>query len=217
VRDPWGLNERLFARYYPIVAGWSEAGGQRETRQRLLTEARGRTLEIGAGNGYNLPHFTDAVTELVVTEPSRHMLAALHDQLEAEPPPVGGWEIVAASAEELPFDDASFDTVVASFVHCTIPDPPAALQEIARVLKPEGRYLFMEHVRAREGTFLARVQDAVELPHRYLAAGCYPNRRTQELLDASPLRVVRIEHGRMPRSSPTVRPVIHGIASRRDP
>lgn len=214
MRDPWGLNERLFAKYYPILVGWSEAAGQRETRRKLLADARGRTLEIGAGNGLNVPHYTAAVTELIVTEPSPHMLAALHDQLRDEPPPVENWKVVAASAEDLPFEDASFDTVVASFVHCTVPDPALALQEIARVLKADGRYLFMEHVRARDGSFLARFQDAVELPHRYIAAGCYPNRRTEDLLDASPLRVSRIEHGRLPRSFPTVRPVIHGIASR---
>jgi ubiquinone/menaquinone biosynthesis C-methylase UbiE len=212
VRDPWGLNERLFAKYYPIVAGWSEAAGQRETRRKLLTEAHGRTLEIGAGTGYNLPHYPATVTQLVLSEPSPHMLTALGDELRADRPAVGSWQLMAADATQLPFDTASFDTVVASFVHCTIADPAAALREIARVLKPDGRYLFMEHVRARDGTLLARVQDVVELPHRYLAAGCYPNRRTAELLDASPLRVVRIEHGRMPRSMPTVRPVIHGIA-----
>jgi SAM-dependent methyltransferase len=215
VRDPWGLNERLFARYYPIVAGWSEAAGQSETRRKLLSEARGRTLEIGAGNGYNSPHYPATVTQLVLTEPSPHMLTALDEQLRADDPAVGSWQLMAADATRLPFDDGSFDTVVASFVHCTIPSPATALGEIARVLKPDGRYLFMEHVRAREGTLLARIQDAVELPHRYLAAGCHPNRRTAELLDASPLNVVRIEHGRMPRSSPTVRPVIHGIAEPR--
>ena len=215
MRDPLGLNERLFAKVYPIVVGWSENAGQRETRRRLLAEARGRTLEIGAGNGYNVPHYTTAVTELVITEPSPHMLAALADQLADEPPAVKRWEMLPADALRLPFQDASFDTVVAGFVHCTIPDPSAALREIARVLRPDGEYLFLEHVRARDGSWLGRLQDAVEVPHRYLAAGCYPNRRTAELLDASPLEVVRIEHGRMPRSSPTVRPVIHGIARRR--
>src|SRR5690349_19745369 len=70
VRDPLGLNERFFAWYYPKVVGVAERAGQAETRRELLSDARGRTLEIGAGSGFNLPHYTAAVTELVLPEPS---------------------------------------------------------------------------------------------------------------------------------------------------
>lgn len=178
MRDSLGLNDRFFAFYYPRLVGLSERAGQAEVRRDLLSEARGRTLEIGAGNGFNLPHYPAGVTELVVTEPSPPMLALLRDQLDASPPPVGGWELVEAGAESLPFDGAGFDTVVGGFILCSIPDPAAALAEIARVLRPGGRYLFLEHVHAGEGTALGRFQDLVELPHRYLAAGCHPNRRT---------------------------------------
>jgi ubiquinone/menaquinone biosynthesis C-methylase UbiE len=212
MRDPRGLNERLFALWYPIVVERSERAGQRETRRELLARASGRTLEVGAGSGLNLPHYTAAVTELVVSEPSPHMLAHLRSELAAHAPPVGSWKLVQAGGEELPFEDSSFDTVVATYVLCTVPDPPRALAEIARVLKPQGRYLFLEHVHAGEGTLLGRVQDLVEVPHRYVAAGCYPNRRTERLLEQSPLRVERLEHGSQPKSSPTVRPTIIGSA-----
>lgn len=213
MRDPWGLNERAFARWYPVVIGWSENAGQRAVRAELIAAARGRTVEIGAGSGYNLPHYTSAVTELVVTEPSPHMLEHLRARLRDEPPPVGSWELVQTGAEALPFDDDSFDTVTAAFVHCTIPDPPAALGEIARVLRPGGQYLFFEHVRAPDNRVLARFQDLVEVPHTYLAAGCHPNRRMERLLAESLLTVQSLEHGRMPRSSPTVRPTVRGIAT----
>jgi ubiquinone/menaquinone biosynthesis C-methylase UbiE len=212
MRDPVGLNERLFALWYPLVCGLSERGGQRETRAKLVSQARGRTLEIGAGSGVNLPHYTATVSELVVTEPSPHMLRHLRPGLESAPPPVGSWELVQAGGEQLPFADASFDTVVATFVHCTIPDPERALREIARVLRPGGVYLFLEHVRAGEGTVLGRLQDAIEKPHRYIAAGCYPNRRTESLLADSPLVIESLEHGTMPLSSPSVRPTIIGRA-----
>jgi ubiquinone/menaquinone biosynthesis C-methylase UbiE len=212
MRDPLGLNERLFALWYPIVCGVSERAGQRETRAGLIGQAEGRTLEIGAGSGANLPHYTDRVSELVVTEPSPHMLAHLRTALQADAPPVGSWELVQAGAEQLPFPDDSFDTVAATFVHCTIPDPAQALTEIARVLRPGGRYLFLEHVHAGEGTALGRFQDLAELPHRYIAAGCFPNRRTERLLEQSPLQLERLEHGAQPRAFPTVRPTIIGSA-----
>jgi ubiquinone/menaquinone biosynthesis C-methylase UbiE len=213
VRDPFGLNERAFARYYPILIGLSERAGQAERRRELIGRATGRTLELGAGGGHNLRHYPSAVTELVVTEPSPHMIKHLRAELTAQPP-VGSWELVRTGAERLPFDDAAFDTVVATFVHCTIPEPRAALAEITRVLRPGGRYLFIEHVRSPDNRWLAWFQDAVEIPHRYLAAGCHPNRRTEQLLAESDLTVESLVHEAMPRSSPTVRPTIRGIARR---
>lgn len=214
MRDPLGLNERFFAWYYPKVCGVSERAGQAETRRELLSQASGRTLEIGAGSGFNLPHYTDRVTELVVSEPSPHMLEHLRERLEAAPPPVGSWELSDASAESLPFEDASFDTVIGGFIMCSIPDPEAALAEIARVLRPGGRYLFLEHVHAGEGTMLGRFQDMIEIPHRYIAAGCYPNRRTWETIADSPLEIESLERGRQPKASPSVRPTIRGSAVR---
>lgn len=213
-RDPWGLNERLFARYYPVLVGISERAGGAEQRARVIGQAVGRTLEIGAGNGYNLPHYPSSVTELVVTEPSSHMLPALRTRLAEEPPPVGAWQLVQTGAEVLPFADDNFDTVTAGYVHCTIPEPDRAMAEIVRVLKPGGRYLFIEHVRARSGSVLARVQDVIEPLHVYLAAGCHPNRRTEDLLRRSGLTIDWIEHTTMPMSSPSVRPIILGAATK---
>jgi len=211
-RNPWGLNERAFAWYYPRLMAVSERAGGADLRARVLGSAVGRTLELGAGNGYNLPHYTSAVSDLVVTEPSPHMIALLRERLTTDPPPAGTWDLVQTGAEELPFADASFDTVTAGYVHCTIPRPERAIAEITRVLKPGGRYLFIEHVRARPGSLLARLQDVVEPLHVYVAAGCHPNRRTEHLLRNSALTVERLEHTTLPRSFPSVRPVILGSA-----
>ena len=213
MRVPFAANERFFAFYYPYLIGLSERAGQAETRRTLLTQAHGRTLEIGAGNGYNLPHYTAAVDELFVTEPSPFMLDHLRASLESDAPPVGSWRLEQTGAEELPFADASFDTVVATFVHCTIPDPPRAIAEIARVLRPGGRYLFMEHVRS-QNSLHGRLQDALEVPHRFIAAGCYPNRPTERWLRESALHVESLVHEPMPRASFTVRPTIRGTASK---
>ena len=206
------MNERLFAWYYPKICELSERAGQREVRRELIARAAGRTLEIGAGSGLNVPHYTDAVTELVLTEPSRHMLDNLRDLLAEEAPAVASWRLEEAGAEELPFDDAAFDTVVCTYVLCSVPDPERALDEVARVLKPGGRFIYLEHVHDRDGTLLGRAQDLFEIPHRYLAAGCHPNRRTGEAIDDSPLHIERLEHRRMPRAFPLVRSVILGSA-----
>jgi ubiquinone/menaquinone biosynthesis C-methylase UbiE len=202
----------VFAWYYPRILEVAERAGQRETRRRLLSAAGGRTLEIGAGTGVNLPHYTPSVTELVISEPSPHMLARLRRTVAGEPPAAGHWEVVQAGAEDLPFEDGSFDTVACTFVLCSVDDPRRALEEIARVLRPGGRYLFMEHVHAGEGTRLGRFQDTVEGVHTVLAAGCHPNRRTGEMIDASPMRVERMERDRQPKAPPTVRPLIIGSA-----
>jgi SAM-dependent methyltransferase len=214
MRDRWDFSERLFAAYYPRLMQRSENAGQRQTRAELLAGAAGATLEIGAGSGANLPHYSERVTELVVSEPSPHMLEHLRRALDDDPPPVGSYRLVQAGAQELPFADASFDTVVCTFVLCSVPDPRRALSEVARVLAPGGRMLFLEHVHAGEGTALGRFQDVIELPHRYLAAGCHPNRRTASLIEQSPLELDSLHRGRQPKALPSVRPTIVGAARR---
>ena len=201
---PWNLSERLFAAYYPLLADKSERAGQNVTRGELLAGARGRVLEVGAGHGLNLPHYPHGVDELVLTDPSPWML-------ERAP---SGVEVRSAGLPSLPLPDQSFDTVVCTYVLCSVPDPAAGLAEIWRVLAPGGSLLFLEHVRAGEGTALGRVQDLIEVPHRLAAAGCHPNRRTEELLAASPLEVVALHRGRQPAALPTVRPTIMGTARR---
>jgi SAM-dependent methyltransferase len=214
MRDPLGLNERLFAFYYPRLVERAENAGQRETRHGLISQAKGSVLEVGAGSGLNLPHYTSEVSELIVSEPSPHMLSKLRKMLDSDPPPVGSWKLTDAGAEELPFPHGRFDTVVCTYVLCTVPNPERAVAEMTRVLVPGGRLLFLEHVHAGEGTLLGRVQDLLELPHRYLAAGCHPNRRTAQLLDSSELELEHLEHGSQPRAVPTVKPTIIGSARR---
>lgn len=199
------LSERLFAAYYPFVAARSERAGQGATRDELLAGTRGRVLEVGAGHGLNLAHYPDGLDELVLTDPSPWML-------QRAP---AGTEILQAGLPSLPFADGRFDTVVCTYVLCSVPDPAAALAEIARVLAPGGRLLFLEHVRAGEASWLGRLQDLIERPHRIAAAGCRPNSRTEDLLAASPLHVDWLVHGDQPSTLPTVRPTIMGAARRR--
>jgi ubiquinone/menaquinone biosynthesis C-methylase UbiE len=201
---PWNLSERLFAAYYPFLAARSERAGQAATRGELLADARGRVLEVGAGHGLNLAHYPSGLDELVLTDPSPWMLSRA---------PAGA-DIRQAGLPALPFADGRFDTVVCTYVLCSVEDQSAALAEIARVLAPGGSLLFLEHVRAGDGRALGRVQDLIAAPHRIAAAGCRPNRRTENALAASPLQVRWLVHGRQPSTLPTVAPTIMGAARR---
>src|SRR3954454_9138985 len=148
----------LFARFYDRLMAGTEEGGLAEMRHALLGTASGRVLELGAGTGHNLSHYTDAVTELVMTEPDPHMARRLRERLAAEGTAAGRPSVIEATAEDLPFDDGSFDTVVATLVLCSVQDPPRAVAEARRVLVEGGRLLFLEHVRSSSPR-LARWQD----------------------------------------------------------
>jgi ubiquinone/menaquinone biosynthesis C-methylase UbiE len=200
----WG---RAFAALYDRGLKATEEGGLGAMRRELLSQARGRTLDLGAGTGVNLDLFPAAVSELVMVEPDPHMLK----QLRARATDRGGVKVVQASAEELPVADDSFDTAVFALVLCTVPNPDAALREAARVLKPGGRLLFIEHVRAGEAG-LAAWQDRFEKPWRFLADGCHCNRDTVAAIESSSLRLEQVEQGRLPKAPPIVRPLVSGSA-----
>jgi ubiquinone/menaquinone biosynthesis C-methylase UbiE len=158
--------------YDPFMRAQNLLGLGRQ-RARTAREATGRVLELGVGTGLNLPHYA-AAAEVVGIDPDPHMLRRARPRAAAAPCPV---ELAEGSAEALPFEDASFDTVVAALSLCTIPDPRAALREARRVLRPAGRPLFLEHVRA-ERPWAARLQDLLERPWLRVAGGCHCNRDT---------------------------------------
>jgi ubiquinone/menaquinone biosynthesis C-methylase UbiE len=200
----WG---RAFAALYDRGLKATEEGGLRQMRRELLSQASGRTIDLGAGTGVNLGLFPKAVSELVMVEPDPHMLR----QLRAKAAGRGGVEIEQASAQELPFADDSFDTAVFTLVLCTVPDPGAALAEAARVLKPGGKLLFIEHVRSPEAG-LAGWQDRLEKPWRFCADGCHCNRDTVATIEASALTLTGVERGRLPKAPPIARPLVSGVA-----
>jgi ubiquinone/menaquinone biosynthesis C-methylase UbiE len=165
--------------YHPFL--WvAELAGMRTQREALLAQAGGRVLEIGAGTGLNLAHYPDDLGELVLVEPEPAMCKRLTRRLRR----VGRQAVlIDAAAERLPFADASFETVVCTLVLCTVEAPGKALAEIGRVLRPGGRLLFIEHVRAASPT-LAYLQDRLLEPWRRFACGCRCNRATVELMRA---------------------------------
>jgi SAM-dependent methyltransferase len=170
-----------------------------ELRGALAANARGRVLEIGAGVGTNIAYYGDAVTEIVATEPDPFMLRRLRRHVAALGRPV---RVEPAAAESLPFADASFDTVVSALVLCTVTDQARALAEAKRVLKPDGRLLFLEHVRG-EG-LLGRAQDVILPAWRYCAAGCHPNRRTARALTDAGFQIESLQSRPLSRTMPAI-------------
>lgn len=201
----WG---RAFAFGYDFFFMRAERAGLRDLRRHALAEATGGTLEIGAGTGLNHDLYPEAVTALTLTEPFEPMARQLRERAAAMTIPV---EVVEAPAESLPFPDASFDTVALTLVLCTVPEPDRALAEIARVLKPGGRFLFLEHVRAQEPG-LARWQDRLNPPWRVFGHGCNCNRDTLATIERSPLTVERTERGQLPKAPALVKPLLIGVA-----
>jgi ubiquinone/menaquinone biosynthesis C-methylase UbiE len=201
---------RLFARVYDGAMKQLEREGGAELRHNLLAQARGRTLELGAGTGLNLEHYPEAISELTLTEPDPHMLKRLRCRLEDSG---RNATIIQAPAERLPFKAGAIDTVVSTWTLCTVDDPKAVMAEVARVLTVGGRFLFLEHVRSEDSERTARWQDRVTPLVRRTVCGCRPNRRTLATIEASPLDIEHVRWGEQPQGSlPWEKPMIVGIA-----
>jgi len=199
---------RIFALLYDPFLWLSEIAGMRSRRSALVSNARGQVVEIGAGTGLNVAHYPDEITKLVLTEPDAAMRQKLAHRLQRHKRAA---RIVDAPAERLPLADASVDTVVSTLVLCTVTDPERTLSEIARVLRPDGQLLFIEHVRA-SSRFLATCQDYLLEPWRRFACGCCCNRPTVDLMRACGFEVTADEF--VWRGMPTiVHPLVVGRAS----
>lgn len=201
----WG---RGFSALYDRCFKAAEDAGLRDMRREVTAGARGRVLELGAGTGLNLELYPLDVSDLTLVEPDPHMVKQLRNRV-AELGSAA--QVVEAPGEKLPFEDDSFDTVVVTLVLCTVPNPAATLAEIKRVLKPNGQFLFMEHVRSPDPG-LAKWQDRLEKPWRFLGDGCHCNRDTESALKAAGFQLSDVEHPELPKAPPIVRPMAKGRA-----
>ena len=183
---PRGVWSRSVAAIYDPFLALGERRGMRDRRRRLLLRSRGTVLEIGAGTGLNLAHYPRGLDELLLSEPVEPMARRLESRLRRSG--VHG-SVLRAGAEALPVATASIDTVVSTMVLCTVPDPVAALDEIRRVLRPDGRLLFCEHVRSGSSR-LSRWQERLAGPWEAFADGCRCNQETLGMIE----RMLRIEH-----------------------
>lgn len=203
-----GLRTSLFAATYDRLSQKSEEAGLRALRQGLLAGATGRVLEIGAGTGANLGLYDGTIDGLVVTDPAAPMLKRLQKAVHEHAPLA---QVLQAPAEDLPFDDDSFDTVVSTLVLCGVDDQVRALREAHRVLRPGGQLLFIEHVRS-DDPGIARSQDRMNWLNR-LVVQCDCNRPTLATIEAEGFAVSRLERTELPKAPKFVRPLIVGAAT----
>ena len=202
------LRGRFFAMMYDRQMAKTEQAGLAACRERLLAGAAGEVLEIGGGTGTNLPCYGPAVNSLTMTEPQPPMLRRLQRKVREHAPAT---KVLRAPAEDLPFDDHTFDTVVSTLVLCGVDDQPRALRELRRVLRPGGRLLFIEHVRSGDPS-RARSQDRMNWLNR-LVVCCDCNRPTLRSIQAAGFTVTQVEHMALPRAPKFVSPAIMGSAT----
>jgi ubiquinone/menaquinone biosynthesis C-methylase UbiE len=186
----------------------AERDGLRAARQALLESASGNVLEVGAGTGASIACYGPQVKSITLTEPEAMLVRKLEHKIEGD----ARIKVIRAPAEDLPFDDDSFDTVVASLVLCGVDDQPRALREIRRVLRPGGQLLFMEHVRSDDEK-LARHQDRMNGVNRFVV-GCDCNRPTVTTMGQAGFTVSNLEHSELPHAPKFARPLVVGTATR---
>ena len=202
------LRARLFAMTYDRQMAKAEKAQLRDLRQGLLAAAAGDVIEIGAGTGANLPCYGPGVTSLTLTEPEPPMVQRLERRAREQAPLA---KVLRAPAEDLPFEDGSFDVAVSTLVLCGVSDQPRALRQLRRVLRPGGQLLFIEHVRSGDPG-LAHRQDRMNWLNQ-LVMRCDCNRPTLTSIQEAGFTVADVEHLAMYKAPSFVRPLVVGRAT----
>lgn len=202
--------------WYKRVFAWLMAQGSpgyeravSDRKQALFANIHGDVLEIGPGTGPNLLYYPSDIHWIGI-EPNPYM----HSYLKKEAERLGlNINIRSGTAERIDTEDNSMDAVVSTLVLCSVPDLPATLQEILRVLKPGGRFLFIEHVAAPRGTWLRKVQSGIKPLWKVLGDGCNPDRETWVALENAGFESVNYQPFEAP--VPLVSPHIVGVATKK--
>jgi ubiquinone/menaquinone biosynthesis C-methylase UbiE len=202
------LRSTFFALMYDRQMAGAEKAGLHAMRERLLAGASGDVIEIGGGTGLNLSCYSPDVRSLTITEPEPPMLRHLERRVREQRPSA---TVLRAPAEDLPFDDHTFDAAVSTLVLCGVDDQPRALRELRRVLRPGGQLLFIEHLRSDDPAW-ARLQDRMNWLNR-LVVCCDCNRPTLDSIRQAGFAVTQVEHTALPKAPKFVRPAIVGRAT----
>ena len=187
----------IYSRYiFPRILDWSLSAPEvREQRTTTLQDAQGRVLEVGFGTGLNLRHYPAAVTSVVALDSEQMLPERVQRRIRRAGIPVRPIQLDASG--RLPFREDEFDCIVTTFTLCSISNVAPALDEIRRVLKPEGEYLFLEHGRSDDPA-VARRQDFFNPVQRIIACGCNINRSIDRLIREAGMAVTKLDRFRMP-------------------
>ena len=202
------LRGKLFALTYDRQMAKAEKAQLGALRQSLLAAADGDVLEIGGGTGANLPFYRPGTGSLTITEPEPAMVRRLERRAREQAPLA---KILRAPAEDLPFEDGTFDVAVSTLVLCGVSDQPRALRQLRRVLRPGGQLLFIEHIRSGDAR-LARHQDRMNWLNQ-LVVSCDCNRPTLTSIREAGFTVTDVEHLALYKAPSFVSPLIVGSAT----
>ncbi len=200
-----------FARQWPKMSEMLDRRGYAQLRERLTDGLSGHVVELGCGDGRTFAHYPAEVTRVTAVEPDNQLRTHAERAAERAPVPVS---VVAGHADALPGEDGTYDAAVVSLVLCSVPDVPAALAELYRVLRPGGELRFCEHVRS-DKPLGGRIQDLITPLTVRFGGNDHQNRDTGTLIERSDLAVRRLE--RVPfKIHPLVppQPLILGTAVR---
>lgn len=200
---------RMMAALYDRTMKATEEACLEEWRIGLVSDLEGEVLEVGAGTGLNLPFYPTSVTRLVLSEPDRHMRQKLAEKAAQSAVRV---EVSDATLETLPMEGESFDAVVSTLVLCSVPELEKALTEIRRVLRPGGKFVFLEHVAAEDRPRRLKWQHRAEPFWKWFAGNCHLTRRTEAAIVAAGFELDEITRESMRKAMPVVRPTIRGVA-----
>lgn len=159
-------------------------------RRRVVPEAEGDVIEVGFGSGHNLPFYSDAVRSVTGIDPSVELKDLAVERISEARVPI---EIVNQSAEEMPFENAHFDSAVVTWTFCTVPSAEKVLSELRRVLKPGGQLMFVEHGRSPDAK-TAKWQDRVNPIWKPIGGGCNINRKIDEAIRNSGFNITDLDH-----------------------
>jgi ubiquinone/menaquinone biosynthesis C-methylase UbiE len=203
----WGP---LGAWVYDRSLSGAESACLGDWRRELLSVAHGDVLEIGAGTGANIGYYPAAVRRLVLAEPNAGMRARLKRKVGER----DDVTVVDANAEAIPLPDKAFDFVVSTLVLCSVDSPGRSLAEVWRLLRPGGRFLFLEHVAAEGRPSRLRWQRVLEPAWRCLAGNCHLTRNTAGSIAEMGFQVEDVRQESIRKVAGVVRPSIRGVARR---
>jgi ubiquinone/menaquinone biosynthesis C-methylase UbiE len=203
----------FYSKYiFPHLLEWALGNPELgKYRRRALEEARGNVLEVGFGTGLNLPYYPQAVHQITALDPESMLADRVAERIKKSNVPVRFVQLDASG--QLPFADATFDSIITTWTLCSIEHVEPALAEMRRLLKPDGRYLFFEHGRSDQAE-TAKWQDRFNPIEKVIGAGCNINRPIDRLVKTAGFEIETLDRFPMPKTPRILGDMYRGIARR---